>query len=122
MVTVRYILGRAGCGKSQYIMEEIRNDLNNGDSYPLILLVPEQYTLQAERDLISRLLIVEENVSSIDSPQNYMINATFAPLSRCLTIPKTSYIFSIILSLIKNAHHFFQRALLFKFLSFALLR
>ncbi|CFW97413.1 DNA helicase subunit AddB [Syntrophomonas zehnderi OL-4] len=52
---IRYILGRAATGKSRRAIEEIGADLKQGGDYPLILFVPEQYTLQAERDLIEQL-------------------------------------------------------------------
>ncbi|WP_054695636.1 helicase-exonuclease AddAB subunit AddB [Syntrophomonas palmitatica] len=53
-MSLRYILGRAGQGKTRLVMNEIKYYLDNGDD-PLILLVPEQYTLQAERDLMEKL-------------------------------------------------------------------
>jgi ATP-dependent helicase/nuclease subunit B len=54
-MSVRYILGRAGKGKSHYILQEIAKNLNDGLDDRLILLVPEQFTLQSERDLIQKL-------------------------------------------------------------------
>lgn len=52
---IRYFLGRTGSGKSYRMMQEIVADLKKGGNYPLILLVPEQFTLQAERDLIEKM-------------------------------------------------------------------
>ncbi len=49
---LRFIYGRAGSGKSHLCMQEINSMLRDGDKGPLILLVPEQYTLQAERNLV----------------------------------------------------------------------
>ncbi|KUG03977.1 atp-dependent nuclease, subunit b [hydrocarbon metagenome] len=54
-LSVRYILGRAGVGKTHYIFEEIKKKLEENSGEKLILLVPEQYTLQAERDLLKSL-------------------------------------------------------------------
>jgi len=54
-LAVRYILGRAGKGKSHQIFREIEQNLQNGGKQRLILLVPEQFTLQSERDLIQKL-------------------------------------------------------------------
>lgn len=54
-MAVRYILGRAGKGKTRFIFNEIENCLKQGGEKPLILLVPEQFTLQAERDLVESL-------------------------------------------------------------------
>jgi ATP-dependent helicase/nuclease subunit B len=52
---IRYFLGRTGSGKSYRTMQEIVADLKKDSDYPLILLVPEQFTLQAERDLIEKM-------------------------------------------------------------------
>jgi len=52
---MRYILGRAGSGKSHRVMEEIKHFLLAGSQEQLILLVPEQFTLQAERDLLGKM-------------------------------------------------------------------
>ncbi|QEK11420.1 helicase-exonuclease AddAB subunit AddB [Crassaminicella thermophila] len=52
---IRYIFGRAGTGKTHLVLEEIKKRLENTDHNRLILIVPEQFTLQAERDLIEKL-------------------------------------------------------------------
>ncbi len=54
-MALRYIMGRAGSGKSRQVLNEIKFCLEDGCEQPLILLVPEQYTLQAERDLLEKL-------------------------------------------------------------------
>lgn len=54
-MAVQYILGRAGRGKTRRVFEEIKTTLNETDNERLILIVPEQFTLQAERDLIQHL-------------------------------------------------------------------
>lgn len=54
-MTIRYLLGRAGSGKSHRVLQEIKQDLVANTEEQLILLVPEQFTLQAERDLIQKL-------------------------------------------------------------------
>ncbi|HHV95953.1 MAG TPA: helicase-exonuclease AddAB subunit AddB [Clostridiaceae bacterium] len=50
-MSLRFIYGRAGSGKSYYCLNEIKTRINEKAEYPLILLVPEQYSLQAERNL-----------------------------------------------------------------------
>ncbi len=55
MKKLRIIYGRSGSGKTTYGLKEIRKNLDGGTSSPLVLLVPEQYTFQAERDLIKVL-------------------------------------------------------------------
>jgi len=51
---LKIIKGRSGSGKSSLIREELGKKIRSGSfDKRLILLVPEQFTLQAERDLIS---------------------------------------------------------------------
>ena len=52
---IRYIFGRAGTGKTHLVFEEIKKRLESTEHKKLILIVPEQFTLQAERDLIEKL-------------------------------------------------------------------
>lgn len=51
-MSLQFLIGKAGTGKSSYILQEIASDLKNkplGD--PLLYLVPEQMTFQAEYEL-----------------------------------------------------------------------
>ena len=50
---LRFIIGRAGTGKTILCMEEIIKQQNTGNKRQ-ILIVPEQFTSQAERDLIEK--------------------------------------------------------------------
>ncbi len=50
---IRYILGRAGSGKTRRIFKEIKYKLEQSGENKLLLLVPEQFTLQTEVDLIT---------------------------------------------------------------------
>jgi len=53
-VSVQFVIGRAGSGKSAYCLEDIRRELlaePAGD--PLVLLVPEQASFQAEHALVT---------------------------------------------------------------------
>lgn len=52
---MRFILGRSVSGKSERVRQEIGECLAAGGEDKLLLLVPEQFTLQSERDLITRL-------------------------------------------------------------------
>ena len=52
---LRFIYGRAGSGKSYTCMQQISDMLKQGGQGPLILLVPEQYTLQAEKNMVKAL-------------------------------------------------------------------
>ena len=53
-MAIRYILGRAGSGKTARCLDEIRSRLaSEPEGPPLVLLVPEQATFQAEHALVS---------------------------------------------------------------------
>ncbi|PYG87614.1 DNA helicase/exodeoxyribonuclease V subunit B [Ruminiclostridium sufflavum DSM 19573] len=54
-MSLQFIYGRAGSGKSFHCLNQIKSKLIEDNSKKLVLLVPEQYTLQAERDLINVL-------------------------------------------------------------------
>ncbi|MCL5057496.1 MAG: helicase-exonuclease AddAB subunit AddB [Actinobacteria bacterium] len=54
-MSLRLIIGRAGSGKTRYCLNEIKARITSGVTHPLVLLVPEQFTFQAERDLITVL-------------------------------------------------------------------
>lgn len=51
---IYYITGRSGTGKTRLVYKEIGEALSRGEER-LILMVPEQFTLQAESDLINSL-------------------------------------------------------------------
>ncbi|GAA3403762.1 helicase-exonuclease AddAB subunit AddB [Paenibacillus hodogayensis] len=53
-MAIRYILGRTGSGKTERCLEEIRDILRREpEGPPLVLLVPEQATFQADHALVS---------------------------------------------------------------------
>lgn len=52
-MVVRFIVGRSGVGKSHYMYSEIKKKIEEKQK-KLFLIVPEQFTLQAERDLITK--------------------------------------------------------------------
>lgn len=54
-MSLRFIYGRAGCGKTHFCLEELKTEIDRDNCNPLVLLVPEQYSFQAERDLIAML-------------------------------------------------------------------
>lgn len=54
-MSIRFIYGRSGSGKTRYCLEEIKARVKSGADHPQVLLVPEQYSLQAEKDLIAVL-------------------------------------------------------------------
>ncbi|MDF2669131.1 MAG: ATP-dependent helicase, partial [Paenibacillus sp.] len=51
---IRYVIGRAGSGKTHHCLDDIRDQLLQApEGDPIILLVPEQATFQAEAALVS---------------------------------------------------------------------
>lgn len=50
---LRIVYGRAGSGKTSFCLEEMKNALNTGtgETHPLVLIIPEQFSLQAEKNL-----------------------------------------------------------------------
>ncbi len=55
MEKVEFIVGRSGAGKTTYCYEGIENKLKESHYDTLMLLVPEQFNLQTQRDLATRL-------------------------------------------------------------------
>ena len=54
-MSLRIIYGRSGSGKTYCCLNEIKAAIELGTKKPLVLLVPEQFSFQAERDLVSVL-------------------------------------------------------------------
>ena len=51
-MSLRFIYGRAGFGKSSFCLDDIKRKLKQNETHPLILVVPEQFSFQAEKNLI----------------------------------------------------------------------
>lgn len=51
-MSIRFIYGRAGTGKSKFCIDEIKNKVNDDETNKLILLVPEQYTFTTENKVL----------------------------------------------------------------------
>ena len=60
MILLKLVYGRAGSGKSNFCMNEIKENLENNVSNSLIYIVPEQYSLGAEERL-SKMLNTNRN-------------------------------------------------------------
>ena len=54
-MSLRIIYGRAGSGKSSFCLSDIKEKVKKGGDIPLILIVPEQYSFQAEKKLVKEL-------------------------------------------------------------------
>ncbi|WP_139902037.1 helicase-exonuclease AddAB subunit AddB [Clostridium thermarum] len=51
-MSLRFIYGRGGSGKSHYCLQEIKENILRGANHKLVLLVPEQFSFQSERNLL----------------------------------------------------------------------
>ena len=63
-MSLRFIFGRGGSGKTTYCLEEIGKKVNDGNTSPIILLVPEQYTFESEKYSLNTMS-VENLISQI---------------------------------------------------------
>lgn len=54
-MSLRFIYGKAGAGKTAFCLSDIKEKLNDGNLHPLILLVPEQFTFEAEKSLLKTI-------------------------------------------------------------------
>ena len=54
-MSLRFIYGRSGSGKTHFCLDELKTKIISEEQTPFVLLVPEQYSFQAERDLIAML-------------------------------------------------------------------
>ncbi|KPU45426.1 ATP-dependent helicase/deoxyribonuclease subunit B [Oxobacter pfennigii] len=51
-MSLRFIMGRAGTGKTEYCLRDIKATIQGEDNSKAILLVPEDYSFQAEKRLL----------------------------------------------------------------------
>lgn len=58
-MSVRFVFGRGGSGKSTYMLKDIKRRVQDNETSPVILLVPEQYTFEMEKRM-SKLFLGEE--------------------------------------------------------------
>ena len=80
-MAVRFILGRSGTGKTTYCIDAVVNALVEPGEQPLILLVPEQATYQAERAILGDERIAGYNrlhVLSFDRLQFMLLGKNMA--------------------------------------------
>ena len=56
---LRFVLGRGGIGKTTYMLNEIKKRVQDNETSPVVLLVPEQYSFEMEKKM-SKLFLGEE--------------------------------------------------------------
>lgn len=54
-MSMRLIYGRAGTGKSEFILQEIKQDLQNNLTQKIYIIVPEQFSYATEKRLLETL-------------------------------------------------------------------
>lgn len=54
-MSIKFIYGKSGSGKTYHCLQSIKNRIEKGDIRPLILLVPEQFSFQSEKNLIDTI-------------------------------------------------------------------
>ena len=54
-MSMRLIYGRAGTGKSTFILKEIKEDLQNNLTQKIYIIVPEQFSYATEKRLLETL-------------------------------------------------------------------
>ncbi len=54
-MSMRLIHGRAGTGKSEFILQEIKQDLQKNLTQKVYIIVPEQFTYSTEKRLLEAL-------------------------------------------------------------------
>ena len=58
---LRFVFGRGGSGKSTYLLNEIKQRVQDNETTPVILLVPEQYSFEMEKKISSLYLGKEKD-------------------------------------------------------------
>ena len=61
-MSLRFIYGRSGTGKSHFCLNNIKEEIDKGVSNKLILIVPEQFSSSPRGDFLN-ILEIEEFLS-----------------------------------------------------------
>jgi len=79
-MALRFILGKAGSGKTTHCMDDIAA-LVNSEKFPLYYIVPEQYTLEAEKSLVNKFAykaVIKAQVLSFERLSFHVLSETGA--------------------------------------------
>ena len=68
---LKMVLGRSGCGKTEYVFKRISSLVNSGESN-ILLITPEQYSLVSEKRLLTDL--GESGISAVENTSFTRIN------------------------------------------------
>ncbi len=108
---ITIIAGRAGSGKSALLYDYI-NKLGS-KNIEAVLLVPEQFTLQTERELIAsgnENGFLSINVMSISSLMRNVFNTVFAPDKKVIDNRGKAAVMSLVITSIKDELLVFSKA------------
>ena len=53
-MALQFILGSSGSGKTEYLYEKILKDAGEKPERMFYVIVPEQFTMQTQKELVSR--------------------------------------------------------------------
>ncbi len=73
-MSVKFILGRGGSGKSTYMLDKIQERVQDNETSPVILLLPEQYTFEMEKR-ISKLFSGDKKDKYLRREQRNIISS-----------------------------------------------
>lgn len=112
-MSLRLIYGRAGSGKSHFCLQEIRKRLEEGCETPLILVVPEQFSMQAEKNLVntvSRGGILRAEVLSFRRMAHRVFGEVGGVMRRHINPSGKSMLLYRIIDGLKDKIKFFEKA------------
>lgn len=112
-MSLRFIFGRSGSGKSYHCLEDIKSKLEKADNSKLILLVPEQFSFQAEKNLVNTLGekgIIKAQVLSFTRMAYVVFNEVGGITHQHVNSPGKNILLYRAIESVKNDLKVFQRA------------
>ncbi|MCL2354100.1 MAG: exodeoxyribonuclease V subunit gamma, partial [Defluviitaleaceae bacterium] len=110
---VQFILGGPGTGKTTYCHKEIAAEQEKDGEHPLILIVPEQYSMQSEKALItatSRGFLSRARVMSFQSLAHFVLDKTGGIGKETLDISGKSMVLKKIITSLEKEMKYFKTA------------
>ena len=112
-MSVRFVFGRAGTGKSYRCLEAVRQELRRDALHgpPLLMLVPEQATLQTERALLSGDLAACHRVEvlSFQRLAYRVLESRGLPARQALSEPARAMVLRHLLQQRRSALRYYRR-------------
>ncbi len=112
-MSIRFIFGRAGAGKTHFCLEAVRGHLRRDavDGPPLIVLVPEQATLQTERALLTADITAchRAEVLSFQRLAHRVLDSSGAPQRQALSEPARAMVLRHLLQQRRSSLRYYRR-------------